>query len=205
MGESGSRTASVQSTSCDLGDTRSGGYRVDGVRWFCEAAGMDAAEWERQVAVAWAAMDDYGEPEFRALMKGLAAEAPAELGGAGDAEYGGAFDSTGDPQQAVTLYRSALERGLEPDRRRQVTIQLASSLRNLGQVDESVTLLTAELERVSDPLDDAVRGFLALALLDAGREREAVSCALTALAPHLTRYQRSMTAYAHGLIDPEGD
>ena len=160
---------------------------------------MDAEEWERRIAMAWASMDDYGEPEFRELMKELTAQAPIELGGAGDFEYGGAFDSTGDPQRAVELYRRALDRGLDPDRRRQATIQMASSLRNLGRADEGVTLLIEELARGSDLLDDAVRGFLALALVDAGREREAVSQALTALAPHLTRYQRSMAAYAHAL------
>jgi hypothetical protein len=75
-------------------------------------------------------------------------------------------------------------------------IQLASSLRNVGQPEESVALLTAELEAGSDDLDDAVRAFLALALTSVGREREAVSLALTALAAHLPRYNRSLVAYA---------
>jgi len=78
-------------------------------------------------------------------------------------------------------------------------IQLASSLRNVGGAAESVELLTAELESGSDELDDAVRAFLALALVDVGREREAVSHALTALARHLPRYQRSLAAYAQQL------
>lgn len=46
-------------------------------------------------------------------------------------------------------------------------------------------------------------GFLALALVDVGREREAVALALGALAPHLARYQRSMGNYARLLV--EGD
>jgi hypothetical protein len=75
-------------------------------------------------------------------------------------------------------------------------IQMASSLRNLGQSADSVALLTAEREAGSDDLDDAVSAFLALALVDTGREREAVSVALTALSPHLTRYQRSLANYA---------
>ena len=78
-------------------------------------------------------------------------------------------------------------------------IQLASSLRNLGEAEESVALLTEELAAGSDELDDAVRAFLALALTDAGRCPEAVSHALTALAPHLPRYQRSLAAYAQQL------
>ena len=75
-------------------------------------------------------------------------------------------------------------------------IQLASSLRNVGALDESVALLEAERVRGSDELDDAVAAFLALALTDAGREREAVSLALGALARHLPRYQRSLASYA---------
>lgn len=81
-------------------------------------------------------------------------------------------------------------------------IQLASSLRNLGQVAESIALLRAEREAGSDELDDAVTAFLALALADAGGEREAVSLALSALAVHLPRYQRSVTDYARLLLDP---
>lgn len=158
--------------------------------------------WEQRLAEAWASMDQHGEEDFVALMDKLAAELPA-----GDPiglyERGGARDSTGHPDQAVALYREALAAGLEGLRRRQAVIQLASSLRNLGELAESVELLTAELAAGSDELDDAVRGFLALALVDAGREREAVSLALGALAPHLPRYQRSMANYARILVEPE--
>ena len=99
----------------------------------------------------------------------------------------------------MPLYRQALETGLQDERRRRAVIQLASSLRNIGRADESVALLRAELDTGPDELDDAVRAFLALALVDTGQEREAVSHALTALAPHLTRYQRSLANYARQL------
>ena len=46
-------------------------------------------------------------------------------------------------------------------------------------------VLTAEHSAGSDDLDDAVSAFLALALVDVGREREAVSLALEALSRHL--------------------
>ncbi len=78
---------------------------------------------------------------------------------------------------------------------------MASSLRNLGRAAESVSLLEAERGRQSDQLDDAVAAFLALALIDTGREREAASLALQALAPHLPRYQRSLANYAVALLD----
>jgi Tetratrico peptide repeat len=69
----------------------------------------------------------------------------------------------------------------------------------VGQAAESVELLAAERDRASDELDDAVSAFLALALVDTGREREAVALALAALAPHLPRYQRSLANYAREL------
>jgi len=116
-------------------------------------------------------------------------------------ERGGARDSMGQEDLAVPLYRQALELGLDGERRRQAVIQLASSLRNIGNPSESVALLAAEQQRGSDDLDDAVAGFLALALADSGREREAVSVALAALAPHLPSYQRSLGNYARALVE----
>jgi tetratricopeptide (TPR) repeat protein len=116
-------------------------------------------------------------------------------------ERGSAFDSTGHSDLAVPLYRQALAEGLPPGRRRQAVIQLASSLRNLGEVEESVALLTTERAAGYDELDDAVDAFLALSQADAGREREAVATALTALSRHMTRYRRSLSAYAEELAD----
>ncbi|WP_018720904.1 tetratricopeptide repeat protein [Salinispora fenicalii] len=79
-------------------------------------------------------------------------------------------------------------------------IQLASTLRNLGDPEESIDLLTAEVDRGPDELDDAVTAFLALALVDVGREREAVSLALGALAKHLPRYDCSLAHYATSVV-----
>jgi hypothetical protein len=159
-------------------------------------------DWERRLADAWASLDQRSESEFLALIEKLAAELPA-----GDAvgifERAGSLDSTGHSDLAVPLYREALDRGLTGERRRCAVIQMASSLRNLGRVEESVALLTAELDAGSDHLDGAVRAFLALALVDVGREREAVSLALGALVPHLPRYQRSLANYARLLVEPE--
>jgi tetratricopeptide (TPR) repeat protein len=156
---------------------------------------MDDTDWGRRLALLWASIDDQPEEDFLAAMEKLVAELPAD-DPVGLFEQASAFDSTGHPDLAVGRYRRALELGLSGLRRRRATIQLASSLRNLGQAEESVALLTAELDRGPDELDDAVRAFLALALTSVGRDREAVSTALTALAPHLTRYNRSLANYA---------
>ncbi|MFE9607657.1 tetratricopeptide repeat protein [Streptomyces sp. NPDC006012] len=165
-------------------------------------------DWEDRVAVAWAAFDDYPEEaaaDFRAVIDALAAELP-EDSPLGSFERACAWDSTGHADRAVALYREALAHGLDEAsgyKGRRARIQLASSLRNTGRADLGAELLTPELDAPSDELDDAVRACLALCLSSLGRDREALSLALGALAPHLPRYQRSMAAYARALTEPE--
>jgi tetratricopeptide (TPR) repeat protein len=162
---------------------------------------MDA--WEQRLTDLWAAIDSLGPEAFRARMEALAAERPP-----GDAiaafELASANDSTGRGDRAAPLYRQALAAGLTGIRRRRAVIQLASTLRNLGEVEESVALLSAERDAGSDELDDAVAAFLALALADSGREREALGVVLGALAAHLPRYNRSLANYAQDLSQPKG-
>src|SRR5262245_26246143 len=168
--------------------------------------GMDPTdEWEERVAAAWATLDDYDEDhaaDFRAVVDALAAELPADSPVAAF-ERASAWDSTGHSEEAVPLYREALERGLSGYRGRRTRIQLSSSLRNIGHPEEGVKLLTPELDASSDELDDAVRATLALCLADLGREREGLALVLGALARHLPRYQRSMANYARLLVEPE--
>jgi hypothetical protein len=158
------------------------------------------ARWEARITELWAALDSHAPDAFVTMVDALAAELPSEHP-VGLFERASARDSTGHSDRAVPLYRAALAGGLHGLRRRRATIQLASSLRSIGEVTESLGLLRAELERPSDELDGAVRGFLALALVDAGREREAVAMSLTALAKYLPRYNRSLARYAARLVD----
>ena len=154
--------------------------------------------WEKQMAELWAALDELGPEQFVVRIDALAAELPA--GSAiGSFERGAARDSTGDPAAAVVFYQAALDAGLEGLRRRRAVIQMASSWRVLGRAADSVRLLTAELDAPGDELDEAVRAFLALALVDVGREREAVAHSLTALSRYLPRYNRSLARYAQQL------
>jgi hypothetical protein len=160
-------------------------------------------DWEQRVAALWKLIDTYEPEAFRAEVATLAAERdPADAKAL--FELACANDSTGLPDQAAPLYRQALAAGLTGIRRRRAVIQLASTLRNLGHPHESVELLTAERGMDSDELDDAVAAFLALALTDVGREREATSLALGALARHLPRYNRSLAWYAKAIVDGDG-
>lgn len=163
---------------------------------------MDETDWEERISAAWDSFDELSEAEFLTVIEKLAAELPPDSG-AGFFERASSLDSTGHADMAVPLYRQALEQGLEGARRRQAVIQMASSLRNIGRPEESVALLTAEIDAGSDELDDAALAFLALALADIGHEREGLSAALAALAPHLPRYQRSVATYARLLVEPE--
>ncbi|HXT34243.1 MAG TPA: tetratricopeptide repeat protein [Chloroflexota bacterium] len=164
------------------------------------------AEWEHRISTLWAEMESYDEDDFVARVDALAAELPPGSA-VGLFERGAARDSTGHADLAVPLYGAALDAGLEGIRRRRAVIQMASSLRNLGQPEQALALLTAETAAASDELDGAVATFLALALVDLGREREAVAVALTALAKYLPRYNRSVARYARQLTDkgPEAE
>lgn len=148
----------------------------------------------------WLRFDDFSEAEFRVELEAFLAQLPA-----GDPqiafERGGFFDSTGHPEQAIPLYRQALAEGLAGAQRRQLTVQLASSLRNLGELDEAEGLLRAEVAMPQDEYTTALQGFLALVLSSQGRDREALSLSLLALVPHLPKYQRSMTNYAQELLE----
>jgi len=160
--------------------------------------------WENRLASLWSAIDSYEPHAFVAQIDALAAELPS--GSAiGLFERASAQDSTGHPDAAVPLYRAALNAGLAGLRRRRATIQLASSLRNLGNPVQAADLLLAELHAPADELDGAVRAFLALALVDLGREREAVGISLAALSKYLPRYNRSLARYASAIaVTPGG-
>ena len=154
------------------------------------------ASWEARVAELWSNFDRYEAEAFVSQIESLASELPTGSAVA-QFERGSAQDSTGHPDIAIPLYRAALKSGLSGLRRRRATIQLASSMRNLGKAQEAADLLSAELPAPSDELDGAVQAFLALALVDLGREREAVAHSLIALSRYLPRYNHSLARYAN--------
>ena len=157
-------------------------------------------DWQSRVDAVWA--DESLSPEaVIAHIDRLAAERPAD-----DAvalfERAGARDSAGIEDEAEQLYRRALEIGLDDERRTRATIQLASTIRNLGKTRESLAMLEAEYEREPrGPLHDAAAAFYALALVSNGKPERAASVALQALAPHLPRYTRSVTGYAREIAE----
>ncbi|MFW5474180.1 tetratricopeptide repeat protein [Knoellia sp. CPCC 206450] len=154
-------------------------------------------EAEEAIAELWA-----DEDAHRRIETGAALHASYP----GDArityEYAGTFDSAGQEQRAVELYREALDAGLREPYRHRAVIQLASSLRNVGEHEEAVRLLD---ELAADrPESVGIAAFRALALHSAGRSADALGGLLSAVAQASTdedvlRYRRSLTAYAKEL------
>ena len=157
-------------------------------------------DWQERVDAVW---DDESLSERQVIERidSLADERP-ENDPVALFERAGARDSAGLEAEAEVLYRRALQGGLDDERRTRATIQLASTIRNLGKIDESLALLRAEYEREPrGPLHDAAAAFYALALVSSGESERAASIALQALAPHLPRYTRSVTGYAREITD----
>lgn len=153
-------------------------------------------DWDAQVALVWATTDQYTDDEVVAVIDTLAAERGA-LDAAALFERASARDYVGLEADAAPLYRAALELGLDDIRRPQAVIQLASTLRNLGESAEAVALLENQLE--ADPESRwaaPTAAFLALALSSDGREREATAVALAALASFLPAYSNAVRRYA---------
>ena len=157
------------------------------------------SDWDARVAVVWQQAEELGEAVVIERIDALAAERPPHDPRAAF-EKAGARDYAGNETDAEPLYRHALALGLAEPYRAQAVIQLASTLRNLGRADESVTLLQEELAQHPDhELAGAARAFLALALVSRGDAAAGAAVALTALAPHLPQYRQAVTAYAADL------
>jgi hypothetical protein len=155
------------------------------------------ATWQERVDAVWADADRLGDQGVMDAIDALAAEAPDPALAA--FERGGSRDSGGRPDLAEPLYREALALGLPEDERAQCAIQLASTIRNLGRAEESLTLLRGA--EPYPPYSAAFAAFEALTLATLGRPTEGLSLVLTALAPTLPRYQRSVAGYAAMLVE----
>jgi tetratricopeptide (TPR) repeat protein len=167
---------------------------------------MDINAWDRAIDAFY--VTDFMEDDAVgtvAAMRRLLASLSADVETADDHaalvsfELAGVHDSLGLEVEAVPLYREALAAGLDADHAAQARIQLASTLRNLGGLDEALELLSVPAE---GDLEPARKAFLALTLHSAGRADEALREAIEGVVPGLPRYQRSLVAYAAALTDP---
>lgn len=103
-------------------------------------------------------------------------------------------------RQTLAQYERALELGLDDARHAQLAVQYGSTLRNLGRLEEAISVLRAA--PIHESTGSAPRIVLALALHSAGQKDEALRVAIEAQIDDLPRYQRSMRNYAVALTEP---
>ena len=123
-------------------------------------------------------------------------------------EVAGAYDTAGEEAKARQLYERALDLGLDGDVLRRCLCQYGSTLRWLGDYDESIAVL--DRARAEFPDSDAVRVFRALTLNDAGRGDEATGELLTVITAHpevtdLGRWADGLRGLAGWLVDGRPD
>jgi hypothetical protein len=165
------------------------------------------ADWEARVAGVWKIADALSPQELVRSIDSLASERPVDDPFA-LFERACARDTAGIEDGAEPLYRAALASGaLDAFRHARASLQLGSTLRHLGRLDESEALLLAQLARCEAEgpgaaLRDETCALLAFTWIAQGRDRDAAALALETLAPHLSRYNRSTAANARALRNP---
>ena len=108
-------------------------------------------------------------------------------------------DSAGREHEAVDHYRRAFELGVPDDELPGALLGFGSTLRNVGELAESVRVLDDAVARF--PEHAALRVFLSYALWSSGRQADAMRALVGALyvgqpRPELQRYERAIRGYA---------
>lgn len=170
--------------------------------WLATARGANPQQnWEKRVAEFWQSADDSQPAAMRDKMRGLVDERPAD-DPAALFEWASMHDFLGQEGEAIPLYEKALSRDLAGERQWHAVMQLASSLRNIGQAERAVEVLDGfDFDEVTHP---AASAFRALALHDCGRTAAALREALLALAPTLPAYSGAIKYYAEALTAETG-
>jgi tetratricopeptide (TPR) repeat protein len=162
--------------------------------------GEPEATFEAEVARSWALNREGRAEEALAIVRALVERYPDEP--RAHFEYAGALDYQGHEAEAVPPYRKAQALGLAGDDLPRLYVQLGSTLRNVGEYDEAERFLAEGRQRY--PEHAGVQAFHALALLSAGRCREAVVALLDLVTAHaktieLDGYDRALRAYTDEL------
>lgn len=119
-----------------------------------------------------------------------------------------ACDRNGDEARAVTFYDAAWRLGVTGTERSGFLLGYGSTLKNVGRLDESETILRLAIAEAPD--DRALRLFLALTLHAAARHDEALASALEVglmlapAAPDIARFERALSEYRDILLASAG-
>lgn len=153
-------------------------------------------DWYVRVSAVSAAAPELADLAVLAAIDELATEREPD-DAAAVFEAASARDYAGLEHEAEPLYRQAIELGLDELTLPRAVIQLASTLRNRGNLNESIRLLEDLLhEHPADHWAGPAAAFLALGLASRGDERYAASVALATLADYLPVYSASARSYA---------
>ncbi|MHA7281923.1 tetratricopeptide repeat protein [Arthrobacter sp. TMS2-4] len=122
-------------------------------------------------------------------------------------EVGGAYDTAGQEDVARGFYEKALAAGLDGDLLRRCYVQYGSTLRNLGEYENSLEVFRAA--RAAFPDSPALGTFEAITLQAAGRSDESVAALLDLVVnfvrtADIERYKPAITgnaAYIRSLQD----
>lgn len=155
----------------------------------------EVAEAIREAEAIWESDPEDGIARFRSL----AERSPQEVDFWG--ALGGAYDSSGMSDRAIPYYERALELSEKAPWRRYVCLQLSSSYRNVGRLEEAKRLLTESIERYPD--FHVLSVMLSFVQHDQGQAGSAVRTLfdlLTFLSPDATApYLRAMRHYCDAL------
>jgi tetratricopeptide (TPR) repeat protein len=118
-------------------------------------------------------------------------------------ELANAYDYLGKEGKAIPLYEKAIQMGLTSDYEAYTFLQLGSSLRNVGRVDDAIRVLTDAEARY--PELPSISMFLGIAMHDTDRHSEALRTVLTAMLRHLKtpdmdRYKMGLNNYIKNIM-----
>ena len=155
---------------------------------------------EDAIARAWELMREERAEKAVAILRSLAEEFPRNA--RTHFEYAGALDFLGREEEAVDPYFRAAALGLPAEDVPRLHVQLGSTLRNVGELEEAERLLAQGRSQFPDYA--AIQAFHALALTSLGRTEEAVASLLELLVDradsiNLDGYQRALREYAADL------
>lgn len=123
-------------------------------------------------------------------------------------ELGGAYDIDGQETVAAEYYRQAMGAGLEGRWLRQCYLQYGSTLRNMGRVEESLSLFDDGIRAF--PESETLVLFKSLTLHAAGKPSEALGSVLRLIADRfptdeVLRYEVALRGNAAYLESLDGD
>jgi tetratricopeptide (TPR) repeat protein len=136
--------------------------------------------------------------------RSLAVELVAVAAGDCELQYEAAcvHDYLGREAAAIPFYLAAIADGLPPEQLRGAYLGLGSTYRALGQYPSAEQALSEGLTRFPDAAE--LKTFLAMALHNLGKSKQAVELLLTVIADtcadqHLCQYRKALMSYAHDI------